>query len=368
MTSFAPPPPIDKFVGRRVYLDLLKEKTNRFNIIGVLGPGGIGKTSLLRQFLAENRFNAFWISAYQDRINRENFDLLLDELSGTRRSKGPIIVVIDGAEAVDHIESYVINLLDTKRPESIVFTSRKLLNFAHENIELLPLTMAESVDLISRIVPVGVDRRDIYSLAARVNGHPLALVLIGELLKSQTVEQVLYQLEGGWNDLELSLPAGNQSIAEIVAPKIIIANDVIIERLKRTPEDLHKISPRKFEELIAELIQDMGWEIELTPQSKDGGKDIIAALHTDLGRFLCLIEAKHYNPSRPVQVGLVKQLYGTFIDEGANSAMLVTSSTFTKGAKEFQSKHEYQLSLRDYSDIIKWIQNYGTKDRVKRSF
>lgn len=103
--------------------------------------------------------------------------------------------------------------------------------------------------------------------------------------------------------------------------------------------------------------------IELTPQSKDGGKDIIAALKTELGRFLCLIETKHYHPGRPVQVGLVKQLYGTFIDQGANSAMLVTSSTFTRGAREFQSKHEYHLSLREYWDVVDWIQNYKSQQK-----
>lgn len=94
--------------------------------------------------------------------------------------------------------------------------------------------------------------------------------------------------------------------------------------------------------------------------TKDGGKDIIAVVPTEIGKILCLVEAKHYRPRRPVQVGLVRQLYGTYTDYGANAAMLVTSSRFTRGAKEFQSRHEYQIQLRDFEHVVEWIQKYKT--------
>lgn len=119
--------------------------------------------------------------------------------------------------------------------------------------------------------------------------------------------------------------------------------------------------PRDFEKLLAELLKDMGWEVELTKQTRDGGSDILAYLNTDIGRLLCLVEAKHYREDRKVGVDLVRTLYGTLFDAQANSAMLVTSSSFTADAKEFQQKHKYQLTLRDYSDIVNWIMKYGNK-------
>lgn len=103
----------------------------------------------------------------------------------------------------------------------------------------------------------------------------------------------------------------------------------------------------------------MGWEVELTQATRDGGKDILAYLNTDLGRLLCLVEAKHYRKDRKVGVELVRTLYGTFCDAQANSAMLVTSSSFSPEAHEFQRKHRYQLALRDYTNVISWIMKYG---------
>ena len=122
---------------------------------------------------------------------------------------------------------------------------------------------------------------------------------------------------------------------------------------------MHKLSPREFEKLLAELLRDMGWEVELTKQTRDGGSDILAYLNTEVGRLLCLVEAKHYRQDRKIGVDLVRTLYGTLCDAQANSAMLVTSSTFTADAKQFQQKHQYQLNLRDYTDLVKWILKYG---------
>lgn len=102
----------------------------------------------------------------------------------------------------------------------------------------------------------------------------------------------------------------------------------------------------------------MGWEVHLTQQTRDGGRDILAYLNTDVARLLFLVEAKRYNPKRPVGVELVRNLYGTLCHEQANSAMLVTSSYFSPDAKEFQKQHVYQISLKDYQDIVKWIGNF----------
>jgi restriction system protein len=58
---------------------------------------------------------------------------------------------------------------------------------------------------------------------------------------------------------------------------------------------------------------------------------------------------------------LVQRLYGAFASQGATHAMLVTTSTFTGSAREFQLKHRYQLTLREYADVVKWINEYGSQ-------
>jgi restriction endonuclease Mrr len=99
-------------------------------------------------------------------------------------------------------------------------------------------------------------------------------------------------------------------------------------------------------------------EVELTPQTRDGGADIFAYMDTGLGKLLCLVEAKQHRETRPVGVSLVRGLYGTVVHQQASKGMLVTTSRFTKDAQTFQQKHEYILSLKDYSDVLSWILKY----------
>jgi len=105
----------------------------------------------------------------------------------------------------------------------------------------------------------------------------------------------------------------------------------------------------------------MGFEVELTKETRDGGKDILAYMNTGIGKFLCLVEAKRYRQDRTVEVELVRTLYGTLCDYQANSAMLVTTSLFSPDAHAFQRKHEYQLALRDYGNVVDWIQGHAQR-------
>jgi HJR/Mrr/RecB family endonuclease len=106
------------------------------------------------------------------------------------------------------------------------------------------------------------------------------------------------------------------------------------------------------------LLADLGYEVELTSATGDGGKDILAYMTTLHGRVLCLVEAKRYKREHRVGVELVRQLCGTLADSNATSAILVTTSSFMPGAKSFQQRHRYRLDLRDYGNIVQWIDGY----------
>ena len=86
------------------------------------------------------------------------------------------------------------------------------------------------------------------------------------------------------------------------------------------------------------------------------------SINTECRDFLCLVEAKHYREDRKIGVSLVCALYGTLCDYQANSAMLVTTSLYSKDAHALRQKHKYQLSLRDCTDVAGWIQRYGTRN------
>jgi hypothetical protein len=129
------------------------------------------------------------------------------------------------------------------------------------------------------------------------------------------------------------------SIPEI-SSSVIVASEQrwqsIINYLAQNPSELYTLDPRRFEELIAELLMRDGMEVELTEASKDGGRDLLAWADTPFGRHLYLVECKRYGVQNPVGVSIVRSLYGVLEAEQATAGLIVTTSSFTKGALEFQ--------------------------------
>ncbi len=142
-----------------------------------------------------------------------------------------------------------------------------------------------------------------------------------------------------------------------------VAERVIIEGLKRQPEAVFRLSSRQLELLVAALLRDRGFDVRLTPATHDGGKDLLAYLDTGLSRMLCLVETKHYRADRPVGVDAVRQLYGTMNDHRASQAVLVTTSSFTRHAREFAERHAHQISLHDRATLSQWIAEYPRLSR-----
>jgi restriction system protein len=187
--------------------------------------------------------------------------------------------------------------------------------------------------------------------------------MLTALLKQMPASKILSGLEGAVYELNESQES---KIIQAVRPQIVTFSGELAVQMKKNTEKLHDVTSRQFEQLIADIFDDMGWEVQLTKATRDNGRDILAHLNTGTMKMLCLIEAKKYRKDRPVGVQLVRNLYGTFCDERANSAMLVTTSYFSDDAKKFREKHNYQLTLKDYTDVVGWLANYkNPKGRLK---
>lgn len=135
-------------------------------------------------------------------------------------------------------------------------------------------------------------------------------------------------------------------------------SDTLLTQLRTSPENIHNITPREFEKLVARLLLDMGYQVWLTPEQKDGGRDILTISKQEVGTFLTLVECKKWRPDRPVPVEIVRAAYGVMQQQRASHALIVTTSRFTKDAMELRDALKYQLSLRDYDDINNWLARY----------
>ncbi len=151
-----------------------------------------------------------------------------------------------------------------------------------------------------------------------------------------------------------------QIAREQVRAAIEPVNAELIYRISREPTLLHELSGRRFEELIAHLLEKAGYEVQLTPPTRDGGRDILAVLKLAGGNILTVVECKRFARHRRIGPDIVHRLlWVADRHDNASHAMLTTTSSFTRGARELERKYQWRLSLKDYDSIATWLKRYG---------
>jgi restriction system protein len=159
-------------------------------------------------------------------------------------------------------------------------------------------------------------------------------------------------------DIIRTLGYADESPVYRPASNIIVRDisDEVLSHVQKHPEVLYVASPRTLEEICASIFRNHGFSADLTPPTKDGGYDIIAVKHNKLtGSEVYLVECKRYAPHRKVTLGVVRGLYGIVCSEDATKGIIITTSSFTRGAQEFAEKHSGRLSLRDFESLTDWL-------------
>jgi HJR/Mrr/RecB family endonuclease len=135
-------------------------------------------------------------------------------------------------------------------------------------------------------------------------------------------------------------------------------DDAVKQYFKRNPEKLYELPSRKFEELIASILKDLGFEVELTQATRDGGRDIIAYVRNAVCSYLTHIECKRYAADNKVGVGIIREVVGVHQIRKATKSIIVTTSFFTSDAQEEARLMQNQLDLKDFNDVKSWLQKY----------
>ncbi len=135
-------------------------------------------------------------------------------------------------------------------------------------------------------------------------------------------------------------------------------NDKVLKYLSENPEALYQLKGREFEYVMAEIYNKLGYKVEVTKASRDGGKDIIIRKPEILGDFIYYVECKKYAANRHVGVGIVKELDSVINMDKINGGIIATTSYFTKDAKDLilDNKWDFRIKLHDYN-VIKELLN-----------
>ena len=143
---------------------------------------------------------------------------------------------------------------------------------------------------------------------------------------------------------------------------VVVAGNVeqrLAAEIAKHPSLLSTVDRRAFERLIAELFNGLGYDVELTKQTRDGGKDIVIK-SVDSVNLRYLIECKRPDPGNKVNVATVRELLGVKTDDPASKALLVTTTDFTKDARQLIDRHKWVLEGKAHGDVLSWINNYNS--------
>jgi restriction system protein len=138
------------------------------------------------------------------------------------------------------------------------------------------------------------------------------------------------------------------------------------EHLKKRPEALLDLHPRKFEELIASVFSDhFKCEVELTARTRDGGIDMYL-IRTD-GTYL--VQAKRRSGPRSVEgVQVVRELAGVLLISGYSKGIVVTTAEdFSKPARKaalssFLENQGYSIELINGRHFLETLQVAKSRD------
>ena len=135
---------------------------------------------------------------------------------------------------------------------------------------------------------------------------------------------------------------------------LISAARTILDRVEVLRKAHPRVAGSLFEKLVADVCAELGWTVELTAPSNDGGRDIIAIQHgPTYAKYL--IECKFWQ--RRVGVQIVRALHGVLEDEGATKAILVTTQGVTGPARDYVERHRWRLEVRDLEGLLRWLED-----------
>ena len=240
----------------------------------------------------------------------------------------------------EHICRYCSNTMIAKeipdlwnhRPEDYIQAHCSILDFDRMMKEKgVPLEDLELED--------GDPREDIYcrSLACKVCGWWLLEKRVICSAKTSQVWELDFATAGALKNLDLT--------------DISIPIEEIRKYISANYQSRFSINPKKFEELVASVFKDIGYDATVTAYSNDGGIDVIlsGSKNDQVG-----VQVKRYK--HRIKVEQIRSFIGALVVNGCTSGIFVTTSGFQRGAYELAKKSGKGYAAIELMDAEKFFE------------
>ena len=129
----------------------------------------------------------------------------------------------------------------------------------------------------------------------------------------------------------------------------------------QNPKILDQLEWRQVESLLAEVLSGIGFRTELTPSSKDGGKDIVLECVVSGRRHTYIVEVKHWRSGKKVGATQINDFLRVVVRERRNAGLFLSTYGFSSTAFEALAHIERQrLRLGTQEKIVSLCRTYVT--------
>jgi restriction endonuclease Mrr len=164
-------------------------------------------------------------------------------------------------------------------------------------------------------------------------------------------------VENWLNLVEPSTEKREDGIDVVEAVKAAVKNLSVelVKLIAERQDALHAIEWRQLEHVVATALEGLGFHVELTPPSKDGGKDVIASCWLKGQKKAYFIEIKHWRSGKRVLSQSVFDFLEVNVREKSDGGVFISTSGFSSCAysclTEFQKAN---IHLGDSNKIV-WM-------------
>jgi DNA-binding transcriptional regulator/RsmH inhibitor MraZ len=155
------------------------------------------------------------------------------------------------------------------------------------------------------------------------------------------------------------------------APRVLVvaASEQLLSLLRADPAHLQELSPEDLEAFVAERLERMGFAVVRigTTRRADGGIDFLVCPKDPTPfPYLLAVQVKSHRGRLGTSVREVRDFAGAVLSQPVRGGVLVTNTHFTMDARWFAAQQRHMLSLRDFDDLSRWIQDdFAAKEPLR---
>lgn len=171
---------------------------------------------------------------------------------------------------------------------------------------------------------------------------PVAISLLG-----------LHEIRSWIDRVSQTLTDTTRGLIELTREYLVRA----VRAIAAKPQELRDIEWRNLELLLGELFSGLGFDVQVTPASNDGGKDVILTATVSGHQRTYYVELKHWLTSKPGP-GPIKEFLHVSAIERTDGGLFLASTGFTAPTFEVIAEVGRPVALGDSRKMVSLCRTY----------